>query len=302
MRILHFSDPHVTIPLCHVPFGKWLGKRAIGGVNLLRGRYRLFAEAEEKIGALVSFQREQQVDLVLCSGDYTALGLRGEYERALHCVRPLMNAPKGYINVPGNHDLYAGDTLQEDRFFTYFGDTLQSDLPEYQVDGPWPLVRLIDDTLAVVVVNSARPNPFPWRSSGRIPQRQLLALQKIAGDARMNQRLVCIMTHYTALLEDGTPDSRLHGLSNYHKFLVACAAFRVGIILSGHIHRCYTVKVEASGQQIFCAGSLTVTGKEGFWLFDVRGNYLQATPGTWNGERYELDTTAAVILNIPMKK
>ena len=238
------------------------------------------------------------MDLVLFSGDYTALGLRREYERALHCVRPLMDAPKGYINVPGNHDLYAGDTLREDRFFTYFGDTLQSDLPEYQVDGPWPLVRLIDDTLAVVAVNSARPNPFPWRSSGRIPEKQIFALQKIAGDARMNQRLVCIMTHYAPLLEDGTLDSRLHGLRNTHEFLTTCAAFQEAIIVCGHVLRCYTVKVEESGQRIFCAGSLTMDGREGFWLFDVQGDTLQATPAIWNGGSYELDTTAAVTLNI----
>lgn len=35
-----------------------------------------------------------------------------------------------------------------------------------QVDGPWPLLRLIGENLAVVGVNSARPNPLPWRSSG----------------------------------------------------------------------------------------------------------------------------------------
>ena len=119
MRILYFSDPHIHAPLRHVPLGKWLSKRAIGGANLLMGRYRLFTDGDEKLVHLAHFKAEQGVDLVLCTGDYTALGLKHEYETAVNLVRGLI-APLGYLNVPGNHEYYLTDALREERFRTYF--------------------------------------------------------------------------------------------------------------------------------------------------------------------------------------
>ena len=293
MRILHFSDPHIPTPLRHVPLGKWVSKRAIGGANLLMGRYRLFADGGEKLASLARFMKEQHVDLVLCTGDYTALGLKHEYETAVNSVRGLMDAPLGYVNVPGNHDYYLTDALREERFRTYFKHTLNSDLPEYQVDGPWPLVRLVSEDIAVIAVNSSRPNPQPWRSSGKIPKRQLVEMKKLSRDSRVSNRQVFIMTHYAPLRANGKKDSRLHGLVNSDDFLQVCSEFDRAKILCGHVHQTYHVTDKARDQAIFCAGSATLAGKEGFWLFEVSGDEIWATTGKWNGRRYELnkDTT-----------
>jgi len=297
IRILHYSDPHIPTPLKRVPMAKWFSKRAIGGANLFLGRYRLFADAQEKLGALGSFKNENQIDLVICTGDYTALGLNHEYQEAVQTVRPLMEAPLGYINVPGNHDYYVTDALREERFRTYFGNTLNSDLPEYQVDGPWPLVRLVGDRVAVIALNSSRPNPLPWRSSGRIPEIQLEMLVHLSNDSELKNRLVYVITHYAPLLADGTFDSRLHGLTNAQHFLDSCAQFPQAIILCGHVHQCFHVKVPDTGQSIFCAGSATIEGKEGFWLFDVEHDRMRATQGIWDGEKYRLDRNISVELH-----
>lgn len=293
MRILHFSDPHIPTPLRHVPMGKWLSKRAVGGANLLMGRYRLFAEAAEKLTSLATFKTEQKIDLVLCTGDYTALGLKHEYEKAVTAVSGLMDAPLGYVNVPGNHDYYLADAVREERFRTYFKQTLTSDLPEYQIDGPWPLVRLVSEDIAVIAVNSSRPNPLPWRSSGRVPEKQLEEMKKLSRDNRVVDRRVFIMTHYAPLRADGEKDNRLHGLLNADQFLQACSEFHRAIILSGHVHNCYQVNDHVTGQAIFCAGSATLSGKEGFWLLDVSADEVQATKGIWNGRHYELDTESS---------
>lgn len=294
MRILHFSDPHIPTPLHYVPLGKWLSKRAIGGANLMLGRYRLFSDGEEKLASLVRFKAEQKVDLVICTGDYTALGLAHEYETAVNAVRGLMDAPLGYVNVPGNHDYYLTDVLREERFRNYFNHTLSSDMPEYQVDGPWPLVRLVGSEVAVIAVNSSRPNPQPWRSSGKIPLIQLETLERLASDSRLNNRIIFIITHYAPLLADGTPDSRLHGLTNTHAFLESCAQFSQANILCGHVHQCYHVKVLETGQSIFCAGSATMEGREGFWLFDLEHGNMRATRGGWDGENYQLGGNSTV--------
>ena len=289
MRILHFSDPHIPTPLRQVPLGKWLGKRAVGGANLLLGRSRSFADAAVKLKALARFKAEQNVDLVICTGDYTALGLSHEYQEAVNALSGLMDASLGYVNVPGNHDYYLADALREERFRTYFETTLTSDLPEHQVDGPWPLVRLIVEDTAVVAVNSSRPNPLPWRSSGRIPEIQLRELTKLSQDTRLADRRVFIMTHYAPLRENGEKDSWRHGLENADEFLLSCAEFEATVILCGHIHRCYHVTDSTTGQAIFCAGSATHAAREGFWLFDTRGREIWATKGLWSDHDYKLD-------------
>lgn len=296
MRILHYSDPHIPTPLHHVPLFKWLSKRAVGGANLFLGRRRLFSDAAVKLAALARFKEEQQVDLVICTGDYTALGLNHEYEEAVKATQPLMDAPSGYVNVPGNHDYYVTDAIREERFSKYFGDTLDSDLPEYQVDGPWPLVKLIGDDFAIIAVNSARPNPLPWRSNGRIPAKQLEALVSLSKDSRLADRLVFIMTHYAPLLSDGRHDSRLHGLINTEPFLAACAEFRQALILCGHVHQCYHVTVHETAQAIFCAGSATMNKKEGFWLFDLYRKEVKATPGRWDGQQFVLNMDSIIAL------
>lgn len=298
MRILHYSDPHIPTPLHHVPLVKWLSKRAIGGANLFFGRQRLFADSVAKLDALARFKSEQHVDLVICTGDYTALGLNHEYIQAVNTIRPLMDSPNGYVNVPGNHDYYVTDALKEERFRTYFGDTLRSDLPEYQIDGPWPLVRLIGNDLGVIAVNSSRPNLLPWRSSGKIPEKQLETLKTLSSDSRLTDRLVLIMTHYAPLLANGRHDSRLHGLSNTEPFLATCARFHRAIILCGHVHLCYHVTVAKTGQSIFCAGSATMDKKEGLWIFDLLQGKIKATKGRWDGQKFVLNMDSVVTIPI----
>ena len=289
MRILHFSDPHIGIPLCKIFFCKWFGKRAIGGANLLAGRRHYFASAPEKLAALARFKEEQQIELVLCTGDYTALGLEMEYAVARQAVEPLMDAPLGYVNVPGNHDLYTGNVLRKGRFFEFFGDTLTTALPEYQVDDVWPLVHFVGKTLAVIAVNSSRPNPLPWRSSGRIPEPQLKALAAILRDPRLAGRFIFIMTHYAPLRADSRLDSQLHGLLNAREFLAVCATVPRAVILCGHIHHGYHVRTP-DGQSIYCAGSISMAGRESFWLFDYDQDrqIMQAGAGLWDGQGYVL--------------
>jgi 3',5'-cyclic AMP phosphodiesterase CpdA len=295
MRILHFSDVHLPARLLSIPFKDWMGKRMIGGANLFLGRARKFADGQKKLVALDRFRRELEVDLVICTGDYTSLGTRAELRDARKAVEPLMQAPLGYVNLPGNHDIYVFDVLRQKRWDESFGDTLDTDLPHYLVDGgPWPFVRLVGDEVAVVGVNSARPNPQPWRSSGKIPQRQLEALERVLADGVLLGRFVFVITHYAPRAEDGAPDRRLHGLVNADEFLAVCSDLSRGAILCGHIHRRYTVRTEGVKPPIFCAGSVTKAGDEAFWLFDVDGGQARAIPGVWRDGGYALDPSAAV--------
>jgi 3',5'-cyclic AMP phosphodiesterase CpdA len=277
MRVLHLSDVHVDVPFAAMPARGWASpKRWLGGANLALRRKARFRDAREKLRILGELRAELNVDLVICTGDYTALGTEPELRAARAAIAPLTHAPRGFVTIPGNHDVYVGDAVG--RFERIFGDLLDP--------GPWPKVRIVDDTVAVVALDSARPNPQPWRSSGRIPDAQLAALPRVL--ETVGDRFVFVITHYAPRLADGGPDRFSHGLVNADAFLAACAGIR-GAILHGHVHRRYRVRVPGVRPELFCAGSTTEAGHEGFWLFELdEGGQLRATPGGYRGGRYVL--------------
>jgi len=287
MRVLHVSDVHVTVSLADMPWREMFNKRLLGALNYKLRRRRQFARAAHKLEQLAQFAQREGVELVICTGDYTALGTEPEFAAARAAVEGLASAKFGYMTVPGNHDVYIRE-LDYRRFERHFASFLQGDaLPGAAVDGPWPVARLIGDELAVIAVNSARPNPQVWRSSGRIPERQLEGLAQLLASPEIASRFVFVVTHYAPRRPDGTPDHWTHGLENADAFLEACKGMRRGAILHGHIHHRFRL-AQAIGPEIFGAGSSTCERREGLWLFDVTRDSLSATAGRFVDGAYHL--------------
>ena len=282
LRVLHFSDTHVGIQVRHMAWKRWFSKRAIGAINLVRGRAKYFDEAEEKIAALIQFKEANDIDLVIHTGDYTALGLESELKLAKELVAPLMTPPQRYVTVPGNHDIYVHEGNSHYRFSEQFCSVLQNDLPEYCRGGHWPLIRLLGEDVAVIALNSSRPNPWPWRSNGIIPLEQLNALEEVLEDRRVKDRYIFVMTHYAARLANGEADTKLHGLLNADLFLEKCKAIRSGAILCGHVHETYHVDLKGLDCDLYCAGSATMEGHEGFWVYEVEAKQLKAKRVFWD--------------------
>jgi 3',5'-cyclic AMP phosphodiesterase CpdA len=293
MRVLHVSDVHVDLPVWRIPFRELLGKRVLGAANLVLRRRKHFLHTLAKLAALARFADEQRVDVVICTGDYTALGTLAELEAARRAIEPLARG-RGFVTVPGNHDLYMPDTVRDGRFERVFGDLLSTDFPELAGADGWPRVRVFDDQLAVVSVNSARPNPQPWRSSGRIPDAQLRALSEVLRDERVAGRNVLIATHYAPRRADGSPDRWSHGLENADALLAICAQAPRTAILHGHLHHRFHLP---GAPMLFGSGSTTHDGREGLWLFEIdRGRGL-AVPGAYRDGTYQLEPAASVTMN-----
>jgi len=288
LRILHFSDIHIDIQIRHMHWKKWFSKRAIGAINLLRGRSKYFDDAEIKIEAMVRFEKEHHIDIVVNTGDYTALGLEKELVIAKELVSPMMSPPQRYITVPGNHDIYVHEGNSHYRFSEQFCSVLQNDLPEYCRGGHWPMVRLVGEDVAFVALNSARPNLLPWKSDGTIPPEQLESFDRILQDERIRDRFIFVVTHYAPRLANGHNDKKLHGLNNVQEFLESCKAIESGAILCGHVHKTYRVHAKKVKSEIFCAGSATMEGHEGGWLYELREGALDAFPLRWNGKEYDV--------------
>lgn len=289
MRVLHFSDIHVEPPL--VDLAAFLNKRALGYANLVLRRRQRFGNLEAKVRGLVDLAERERVDFVLCTGDYTALGTDAELAHARELVEPLTRRPLGFATVPGNHDLYVDDPGDFDRHFDAF---LATDLPEHRAAGSrYPWVRLVGERLAVVGVNSARPNPQPWRSSGRIPDADLEALRGALADPRVAERFVIVATHYAPRLRDGSPDTPQHGLENADALLDACRGIRRGLVAFGHVHRRYVVELPDLSIPLLGAGSATDDRSRGAWIYELDDRGARALGAAWEDGAWHLEDAPA---------
>lgn len=296
IRVLHFSDVHVEDGFAGVSPASFFNKRAVAYVNLVLNRRPHFRRAREKLASLAEFMVEQSIDVSLCTGDYTALGTHPELQAARAAIEPLTKAPMGFVTVPGNHDLYLPDTVEDSRFDKYFGSLLKTDLPAVSVDGLWPQVRLFGDHLAIVAINSARPNPEIYLSSGRIPDEQLEVLGELVDHPRLKGRFLMVATHYAPRLSNGLPDRPTHGLENADELFDVLRTVHRGAIVHGHIHRRYHVRVSDVSMALCSAGSTTQDGREGIWVYEIGEHEARGIPGTWDGERYVLLEDEAVSL------
>lgn len=294
MRILHFSDIHLGLGVRRVPLADWPGKRLAGGANLIRGRGRRFADAADKTRRMVRLADDLRADLVLCTGDLTALATEAEMLAAHMILEPLLDSGR-FVVIPGNHDLYTRRDVRQRRFEAHFEGALVSDLPDLRTDGPWPVVRLPFADVAIVAVNSARPNRAPWKSSGRVPDAQVAGLEEVLADPRVAGRFVFLMTHYAPCRADGSRDSREHGLENVDEVVNAARNIERGAWLCGHIHTTFWQQIPGFRGDIFCAGSSTLEGREGFWVFEsVEGDPdWAARRGRWADGGYVVDPTVS---------
>ena len=292
MRILHVSDVHIDAGLERAPTSELLNKRLVGLGNLWLRRRRLYRDALAKVESLARAADGWSIDLVIATGDFTSLGTAAELEVAERAMRPLLDRPLGAVCLPGNHDVYVEDGAAA-RFEAAFSAELRDDLG----GAAFPRVRLFGDTLAVVSFESARPNPELWLSSGRVPDAQLEALRALGESGRLAGRRVLFATHYAPFLADGRPDHARHGLENADALLAALAPFGAAMFLHGHVHRRYHVKVPQSSLSFFSAGSTTMSGHEGFWIYDADEAGVTATPGGFRGLVPELLPDQAVFLS-----
>ena len=289
MRILHFSDYHIEGSLERVPLRELCSKKLIGLANLELLRRRRFVGVERKLEELHAFATRSGVDLAICTGDHTALGTEDELARARRAMNPFEALPLGLVTMPGNHDLYLPGAVRDRRFERHFADLLGGGIASFRTDELYPWVRFFGDHLAVVIVNSARPNPQPWRSSGRIPDAQIAGLRRVFGDPDVRARFVLVATHYAPRLANGRPDTHRHGLVNGDAFLAACRDVASGAVIHGHVHHCFHVEAPEAGLSLFGAGSATEKNHEGFWLFDVDGSAVVAHRGCYRlGTGYTL--------------
>lgn len=270
MRILHISDVHVQVDYEHAVWASIGWRRVVAQIELkLARRARRFREAPETLAALLREAEIGGYDHVILSGDLTALAVDEEFERVRKALGALADRPDRLTVVPGNHDVFTPGSVRKRRFEKWFGHLLHSDLPRYQVEGPWPVVRLLGEEHAIVGLNSARVPVVPGIAAGRVGDDQLAALIAACADPAMRGRNVLVVVHHAPLRPDGRLDRRIHGLLDADRLIEACRIAGAQAIFCGHIHHRYDYAIEG-GPLIVCGGSSTALRREGYVLVDSR--------------------------------
>jgi len=276
LRLLHISDVHVQVDYERSVWGEIGWRRLVAQLELkLAKRAQRFREAPQTLEEILRrAEAEGGFDHVILSGDLTALAVDEEFERVKNVLGALGDDPRRLTVVPGNHDVFTPGSVTKRRFERWFGHLLHSDLPRYQVEGPWPMVRMVGDELAVVGLNSARVPPVPGIAAGRVGEAQIAALVRACADPAMRGRNVVVVVHHAPLRPDGRLDRRAHGLLDAEPLIEVCRIAGVHAIFCGHIHHRYDYAIEG-GPLIVCGGSSTSRSREGFLFVESRagGNF-----------------------------
>ncbi len=266
MRIAHFSDIHVEAGASEVAWRHLLGRRTAGFVNLHFGpRKRHFVGATDRLVRTLEEVVATEPDLIVLSGDLTALGLEQEFARAREVLQPFLTHAD-WLVIPGNHDVYTLPDARRELYRQYFGDLYRADITAEGRTTPY--VRLIGGDLAFVVCETARANRAFWDSRGEVSPEELAALETLLRHDTLSHRQVFLVTHYAPYMPSGKPDSGWHGLRDLDHVLAALRPHMPALWLHGHIHHSYALVDGETEFKVADAGSGTHDPRQSFNLYE----------------------------------
>lgn len=289
-RILHFSDVHFPLSWESISFPEMIRpKRILAGLNYTLRRYSKFSDANDKWTAFMKFANSLEFDAVICTGDVTGMGMHGELEYA-HDKLKEISKHKNFIMLPGNHDLYLPEK-NGSYFYEVFKDNIahRDAMHCVSTTTPYPFIKIINDNVAILAINSAKPNPSIIRSSGKIDAEQLVAMGSLLQSPELRSRKIIVATHYNVDDED----TNLHGLENRKEFRKLLSKHKCDMLVHGHIHKSQTYTAPDTDTKVFCAGSLSYKDRESFWVYNI-GDQITAQAGSWNGTEYVLGKAQAL--------
>jgi len=263
IRIAHFTDIHFTADPSQIAWRDLLSKRVLGWMNLaLFRRHHSFGDAAAIVAALVQDLQELKPDHIVSTGDLTGLSLRSEFAAARSALAPILDL-ENITGIPGNHDVYVRSAVREQLYESSFGQWSRTDLtpdefPEpLRASYPYPLVRLLNENVALLCLRDVHPNPL-HDSSGRVGELQLELLELLLKDPRIALRTKIVALHCGIHRAGGALDRRFHRLRDGRRLLSIAAAGKVSLLIHGHTHAPFVLTGRGPAALAFAnPGSLT---------------------------------------------
>lgn len=222
MNILHFGDLHVW---SSVPYLReaYYPKRFLGPLNLLLKRAKRFpaANREKAIQAVL----DQDVDLVLFTGDFTNFSLESEFREAARLFAPLREKwGENLLAIPGNHDVYTHRSAQR--------KLVEKHLPWVRTDLSWS--QEVAPGRHIVGVQHAVPL---WlRSNGVVSEASQQALEQQFQELQTKGHRCLVMGHFAYATPDAHPETPEHKLLGDDRFAELIGGYAPDAYLHGHKH------------------------------------------------------------------
>ncbi len=290
MQIAHATDIHWMVP---PELGNLNVKRFLGTANLyLRGRRHDFTD--EVQAALMEHVLELSPDLFIVTGDLTAQALPQEFEKAHAALQPILERIPTFL-IAGNHDVYTYGAQRENRMRSVFG--------AWMGEASAAVTRHDCENTTCLGLDPNRP--MYVRSSGIIPEDQLIALAEILHDPDLEGRFVVLAIHYPVLDRRGAVyDGSTHGLINARALIdvLQRAPRRPDLILHGHEHHGFHVELDLDGDKIpiYNCGSSGYAFKPkkrrsgAMNVYAVQGSSLEGVERyLYDGERFSVEPGGA---------
>jgi 3',5'-cyclic AMP phosphodiesterase CpdA len=273
--LAHVTDPHFRGSLAGVSPLDFIGKRALGGLNLIVNRRR--KHKMELLEALRVDMRAQAPDHLALTGDLANVSLAGEWRAALAWIDRCGLAPAAISVIPGNHDAYVETVVASRAFEQLFAPYMTNDLPPAAGAGAdYPYVQIRDGITFVGVSSSVATGDFgAW---GQIGAAQLARLESMLAAPALAGKTRVVMVHHP-------PIRQKHGEERNLKDRAALAAVlaRVGadLVLHGHDHQDERTELSGPGGRpipVIGGGSASYTGRpevrSRYNLFEIEGGEI----------------------------
>lgn len=270
-RLLHFSDIHIQLPRWRERSLRSLGPlRALATVELWKGRGKYFDDALDVLRTLRQALEEEGAHHAVFTGDVTQLGCEEEFALAAKILAPLL--PDRLTCIAGNHDRYPIAGRPSPWFERYFPGQPASDLPL----SPLP-VRLVNDDVALIALDSCGPLCWPVLTKGRMLASELAKIGPTLGQPELRNRCKLLLVHHAPTDRGQSQDWPNGGLFEASTLMKTATEAGADAILCGHIHQRFHDPPRPDRPRIICAGSSTQRGSEGYWILDIEQGKIICT-------------------------
>jgi 3',5'-cyclic AMP phosphodiesterase CpdA len=256
-RLAHVTDPHFRGFAGARPVD-FLGKRAVGAMNLLlRRRRKHRMELLEAVGVDL---RSRSVDHLALTGDLANVSLEAEWEAAERWLEAYGAGPDAVTVIPGNHDAYVPEVVQSRAFERRFARYQTSDLKGDRPDGvTYPFVRLRGEVALIGVTTSVATGDLgAW---GEVGADQLGRLEAVLASPEVASRVRVVLLHHPPVVHR-PPENR--NLRDRAALVALLARAGADLVLHGHDHRDEQVRLPGPGGAtipVVGAGSASYAGR-----------------------------------------
>jgi 3',5'-cyclic AMP phosphodiesterase CpdA len=226
-RLAHVSDPHFR-GLSGARPGDFLGKRAVGALNILVNRRR--KHRMELLEAVREDLQGRGVDHLALTGDLANVSLAGEWEAAARWLGAYGAPAEAVTIIPGNHDAYVEEVVRQGTFEKIFAPYQSAELRRDH--HTYPFVRLRGE-VAIIGVSTcvATGDLGAW---GEVGAAQLARLEALLTAPEVAARFRVVLLHHPPVVHR-PPEHR--NLRDREALLALLARAGAELVLHGHDHR-----------------------------------------------------------------